>query len=73
MKIGDKFIFPKASDFKLLQDYYDHMENSIKECDKRGYHKVMQDNEDSLICYDCNTPFEKKKGIKYKVEDPFNP
>ena len=73
MKIGERFIFPKASDFKLLQDYFDHMDASREECIRTEYHRVAENNENNLICYDCNLKFGKDKGIEYKVEDPLNP
>jgi len=75
MKIGNKVLLPKASDFNSAQDYFDHISNSRDECDKRGYHRVIQDNKDPIICYDCDLWFDKESskssGIKYKIENPF--
>ncbi len=71
MKIDGKFILPTLDDFESPQDHSIHIKNSRKKCDKRGYHKVVHDYSNSLLCYDCNFWFGKDEGIKYKVENPF--
>lgn len=68
--MDSKIIFPRASDFKSAEDYFNHINNSRDACQERGYHKVSQDDKNPLICYDCDLWFEKEDEIKYKVESP---
>ena len=71
MKLGDKIIFPKVSDFEAAQDYFDHINDSKEACEKRGHHLINSDNKDPLICYECDLYFSKQETevgeIKYKV------
>jgi len=75
MKIGDKVLLPKASDFKSPDEYFEHINNSRDSCQERGYHRVIQDTKDPIICYDCDLWFDKAFAkacdIKYKIENPF--
>ena len=79
MRLNDRVIFPKASDFSETQDYLDHISNSREACDKRGYHRIVEEKQgkgEVMICYDCDLWFDKdlaeSSDIEYKVKDPFD-
>ncbi len=40
---------------------------SRKECDARGYHRVIQDSEEPVHCYDCDLWFHKDQDVHYRV------
>lgn len=71
----DKKIYPKASDFNSMHNYFDHILNSRESCSQRGYHRVSsepKEENETMICYDCDLWFDKEFavscGLEYRVE-----
>ncbi len=66
--------YPKASNFDSIDSFFEHITNARENCNKRGYHRVDQEERDPLICYDCDLWFDKdsaiRSGIEYRVENP---
>lgn len=71
----ESIIYPRASNFNSIQDFFNHISNSRDACDKRGYHRVSSEpakEDENMICYDCDLWFDKNFAkscsLEYKVE-----
>jgi ribosomal protein L37AE/L43A len=51
----------------LVKHFKSHADERSAACDSRGYHRVDQEAEGIMVCYDCNYLFDKHSNIAYQV------
>ena len=57
----------KVQVFGTIKERAELISADREKCMERGYHRIEDDSENLLICYDCESWFGKDDGFDYKI------